>query len=741
MNDEARQNSILTLVAMVSVATLIAQHIAGKATRDALFLTYFPVEQLPLMMMVSAASSVVAVLLMSRLLGRFGPARLIPILFALSGGLLLALWAVVDINPKLSAALLYLQISAVNALLISGFWSVINERFDPHSAKTVIARLAAASTFGGLAGGLLAKGVSAIADTNTILLMLAGMHLACGASVAWIAAGASSRGPTTQERISLLGPLRDSRLIRVMALLALLIATTAAVLDYILKAEASANLTSEQLISFFSYFYVAVGLGGFLLQSAVGNRALQWLGLGGTMLAWPLAVIATGTLTLLMRSLVTAALMRGTVNLLYNSFFRSGFEVLYTPIPAEQKRTGKVMIDVGADRAGDILGGFLVMVILLLPAFTESLLLIAAIALAVICALLILVLQRNYSSQLADNLRSGDLKVDDIQVVDSTTSRTVAETQMAIDRSSLLSEIEALQAKKQQAAPDAQSPPGPEPAAAGPRTVPSGLADPLLDSIADLRSGDTSRIRRLLTSRELTAELVPHAIGLLRNEELVQDVLRALRPVAGRSAGYLTDALLDPMHGSTVRRRIPIALGFSDNPIAVFGLLTALRDRDWSVRFRAARALSGIRRRTKTATIDPEALSSVLNAEVRALDQSDGAARKGGPNKLQQLELVFLLIGIGDNPDTLELCWKALHSEDRWLQGTAAEYLQNLLAPELWNALQPHLDLAKVRQGPAEKTKDEAADALRAAADKLKDASPDTGNPGDQDIADDAKRT
>ncbi|MEJ2274041.1 MAG: hypothetical protein P8Y01_05635 [Woeseiaceae bacterium] len=727
MNDQARKEGILTLVAMAAVATLIAQHIAGKATRDALFLTHFPVERLPLIMMVSAAISVAAVVLMSRLLGRFGPARLIPLLFLLSGGLLLLLWEMVDINPQASAALLYLQISAVNALLISGFWSVINERFDPHSAKKVIARLAAASTFGGLAGGLLAKAVSAVADTNTILLMLAGMHLACGAAVAWIAAGPSSQSARSEERISLLGPLKSSRLIRLMALLALAIATTAAVLDYVLKAEASASLTDEQLISFFSYFYVAVGLGGFLLQSAVGNRALQWLGLGGTMLAWPLAVIATGTLTLFVRSLITVALMRGTANLLYNSFFRSGFEVLYTPIPAEQKRTGKVMIDVGADRAGDIVGGFVVMVILLLPVFTESLLLIVAIGLAVICALLILLLQRNYSRQLAENLETGQLEVEDVDVIDTMPSRTVAETQMAISRDSLLKEIEALRARKQASGDDAAEMAA-EAMPVGTESTPSRKpqvqhSDPVLESIADLRSGHASRIREALMSRELTSETVPHVIGLLRDEELVPHVLRALRPVAGRSAGILIDALLDPMHGSTVRRRIPIALGNTDNPIAVFGLLTALRDRDWNVRFRAAEALSGIRQRSRTATIDRQKLDAALGAAIRNLRSRQATIGQGAPSMLQRLELVFLLIGIADNPETLDLCWKALHSDDRWLQGTAAEYLQNLLSPDRWQALEPHLKLAAAEQRGEEKSKDEVAEALHAAADKLADSS------------------
>ena len=89
-------------------------------------------------------------------------------------------------------------------------------------------------------------------------------------------------------------PLKHNPLIRRMALLALLVATTAAVLDYVLKSEASAALSDDELITFFSYFYMAVGLGTFLLQSAVGDKALRWLGLGGTMAAFPLAILATG---------------------------------------------------------------------------------------------------------------------------------------------------------------------------------------------------------------------------------------------------------------------------------------------------------------------------------------------------------------------------------------------------------------------------------------------------------------
>ncbi len=321
---------------MIAASLMIAQHIAGKATRDALFLTHFDVSQLPKVMMVSAVVSVAAVLLTSRLLRHYGPDRLIPPLYLASALLLAGQWYLAEVAPRVAAVALYLHVAALNSILISGFWSVINERFDPYTAKRIIPRLTAATTFGGLLGGIAAKSVASAADTQAILLMLSGMHLCCAAAI--FVLGRSQRHAVREDQsdTNLLTPLRRSPLIRRMALLALLVATTAAVLDYILKAQASAALSDEELITFFSYFYMAVGLGTFLVQSLVGNKALRWLGLGGTMAAWPLAILVTGGFAFVMRSLVSAVMLRASANLLYNSFFRAGFEQLYTPITPDR---------------------------------------------------------------------------------------------------------------------------------------------------------------------------------------------------------------------------------------------------------------------------------------------------------------------------------------------------------------------------------------------------------------------
>jgi len=700
MQETDRNTGILTAIAMAAATLMIAQHIAGKATRDALFLTYFDVAQLPKIMMGSAIVSVAAVVAMSRLLTRFGPQRLIPLLYLASALLLAVQWALSDALPQIAAVALYLHVAALNSILISGFWSVINERFDPYTAKKIVPRLTAATTFGGLLGGIAAKTVASAADTHAILLMLAALHLVCAGGVAFLGRGHAQAQAKAVTPIPLLEPLKRNALIQRMALLALLVATTAAVLDYLLKAEASATLSSEDLISFFSYFYMAVGLGTFLVQFAVGNRALGWLGLGGSMAAWPVAILLTGSAALLFRSLVTVTAMRASVALLYNSFFRAGFELLYTPIAPTDKRTGKVLIDVGADRSGDLLGGLVVMTILALPVAAEATLFVAALLLAGVCLTLILVLHRGYVRQLVDNLRSGQVRAEEIEVVDATTARTVASTQAVLERDKLLRDIAALRSGAS--------------AAPAPQTVRShGDVDRVTEAIIDLRSGDPARIQRTLASHGMTAELLPHAVRLLQDERVLREVLRALRKMASSGAGQLVDALLDPLQGPLVKRRLPLVLAHSSSPLALQGLSDGLEDPDWNVRFRCAQALEAMRRRQPQLRASEERLLRRAEVEARTLS---GA---GAVTLDHRVQLLFLLFGALYEPDTLELCWRALQSGDRALRGTALEYLENRLPAHVWAFVQPIVAPGHVK--PTKKvTLQQAARDLAQAASALK---------------------
>ena len=85
MDAEVGNQKSAALIATVSAAVMIAGFVGSKATRDALFLDAFSAAELPKAMLASALLSAFGVALMSRGTSRFGPARLVPLLFALSG--------------------------------------------------------------------------------------------------------------------------------------------------------------------------------------------------------------------------------------------------------------------------------------------------------------------------------------------------------------------------------------------------------------------------------------------------------------------------------------------------------------------------------------------------------------------------------------------------------------------------------------------------------------------------------
>lgn len=674
------------VLAAFTATAMIAHQVAAKTARDSLFLTYFDVTWLPTVTIVAALVSAAAVLLMSGLLARRGPARLIPPIYAGSGVIFTIEWVLMSWQPRVTTILLFLHISALGSILISGFWSIINERYDPYQGKRVIARLAAAATLGGLLGGLAASAVASLADTRGILLMLAGMHLFCSLALAYVARGSvvQAPDPSVSTHRLLLEPLKRSGLIRRMAVLVALVAINAAVLDYLLKSMASAEFSSDpdKLVHFFSSFYVLVGLGGFLMQTFVGNKALGWLGLGGTMAALPAFVLTGGLFAFLFRHLMTVAALRAGTAVFYNSFFRAGFESLYTPIPARDKRASKLLIDVGADRTGDMLGGLLVMGILLGPAAaTDNLLFFTAGVLSLLVLLLIVALHRGYVRQLASNLRDGTLQASEITAVDATTRHTIALTQTALSRDDLLREI----------ALSRRAPRGlvtVEPAA---HPSPPATSDPVIENIIELRSGERERIRRVLNRTTATPELLPHLIPLLAREEQLRDVLQVLKPMASSASGQLVDALLDRRRHPLVRRRLPLILARADNLMAVQGLMDCLGDEDADVRFRCGQALSRIRGNHHRLAFPLDALWTCIRAELAALAASEAGqlpVDEGG-----QLHHLFNLLGVIYSPETLEVCFRSLSGGDGTLRGTALEYLDNQLPQDikerLWPAVAP----------------------------------------------------
>jgi len=663
-------------VGAFAAAALIAHQVAGKATRDALFLSYFTVESLPFAITASAAVSIVAVGVFARAMARFTPGRVVPVALWTAFALLVAQWGLASRYPRAAAVALYLHMAFFGATLVSGFWSLVNERWDPHAAKRAFSRIGAGASLGGVVGGALAAGMSSVLPAIAMLPLMAGLNL--GAILALRGLGAPIRKAEDEEdatSLSGLSVIRAVPYLRDLAVLVALGALAEALLDYVLSVNAVASYgRGGPLLAFFALFHTGVAVTGLLVQAAASRSSLERFGLAGTVALQPGAVMATAALGLLWPGLWTAIAARGLEAVLHSSLYRSGYELLYTPLPLVQKRAAKAIVDVGFDKVGSVLGGLLTAALLAtLPGAAVWASLAGAIAVSAACLAILPRLHRGYVGALEESLRSGSVRLDQGDVVDGTTRYTLARTGLALDREALLREIE------------------------GMRGSTPVRVDELLGDISALRGGDSGAARAALAAG-LTPALVGHALPLLARDELAADAVRALRKVAPGVTGQLVDALIDPSQPDAVRRRLPRVLRVCASPLAALGLRLGLADRAFEVRYRCGQALAGIVEKSPELAPPREVVFDEVKRELARL-----AAR--GADDDRRLEAVFTLLTLAVAREPVQIAYRALRGQDRALRGTALEYLENVLPDDMRAALLPHLDVpatARRRRAAAE---------------------------------------
>ncbi len=729
------------IFAMGLAAALVAHHVGAKAVRDALFLSSFPINTLPTMVVTAALFSILAVLGTSRAMARFTPARLVPLAFGASSVMLVALWLLHDRAPKTAVIVLYLQIVGLGSLLASGFWSMVNERFDPRTAKKQIGRIAGAGTAGGMLGGLAAERVAANYSATMMLLVLAALHLAC----AVLAQGLkpveepAEDKPTGEKKetsrdLSILKILKEAPYLRTLALLVLLGTISAAMIDFVFKSQAVAFYgKGEKLLRFFGIFYGITGVLTFLVQTAFSGLSLGRMGLAKTVATLPCGVAAGAVGGLVIPGLGSAMIARSLEAVFRGSLFRAGYELFYTPIPTREKRAVKSIVDVGFDRMGDAVGNLVVATMLRLgPGIALQLILGAAIAVALAGIAVASRLHRAYIGALEKGLleRASDVELPQMNMGDTMMMSGILDTSMLMGLG-----------KGSPAARPVQPPPAQQPSPLAPVVMrpaetapaPATPLDPLVRSILEIRSGDRGRVLKILQSPEPpAAALIPHVINLLGWDQVYLEAIRALRRVADTHTGQLCDHLLDPKTDFPIRRRLPRILASATSQRAAEGLLAGLRDRRFEVRFQCGRALQVLVQKNPHLKIASDVVFEFVSQEVnvgkpvwesnRLLDR--GEEKESSPfvddflreRANRSLEHVFTLMALTLPTDALQIAFRGLHTDDRQLRGTALEYLESVLPrairEKLWPFLEDHRARKPATQPAAERPKQELLNEL-----------------------------
>jgi hypothetical protein len=214
--------------------------------------------------------------------------------------------------------------------------------------------------------------------------------------------------------------------------------------------------------------------------------------------------------------------------------------------------------------------------------------------------------------------------------------------------------------------------------------------DGVLEATKILRSGSRERIEAMLARETpLDPALIPHVLKLLEADELAEVATAALQRGFERGVGQLVDALLDAEVPIVVRRRVARALRTSTAQRALDGLVDALSDERFEVRYESGRSMVEMLERNPSLTVSRKRMLAAVQREI-ALDRAawDTRGHASSPQMRQSLDHVFTLLSFVHGDELVRVASRALGTRDRELRGTALEYLETVLPEttraELW---------------------------------------------------------
>ena len=299
------------------------------------------------------------------------------------------------------------------------------------------------------------------------------------------------------------------------------------------------------------------------------------LGVPRSVATLPLALTAFSAIALAIPTALTAAIARAAEVVTRSSIYRAGYELLYAPLPEGDKRPTKVILDVGAERIGDLLGAQVVGVLVYTLAEPRTALLITTVVIGVIALGFALRLPRNYTIALEDSLvaRGADPSSPTMNAESWHTLGGLPFIGQSGELSPLPLRVLERSPRRVAVAPTLEQ------------------RDRVTAMLGELRSRDAARIKRAL-SLGLTPELAIHVVSIVARDDVGREALAALRAIAPRCTGMLVDVLLDETREIKIRRRLPDVLLAGEPSLAAWGLWRGLVDPSFEVRYRCGSALS-----------------------------------------------------------------------------------------------------------------------------------------------------
>ncbi len=409
----------LLLVALMFVA--MSSITIGESGIDAIFFERIGAHALPLMYLLQGATTLVAMLALTGVLGRLGPRRAYLVTPVAMAALVASERAVLLTGVRWVYPVLWVTV-ALGTLVQGVFlWGTAGAVVDTRQAKRLFPIFAAGGILGSVVGGLVTRPLApAIGAENLLVVWAGGLAVAfalCRAALGPAARGgrrraARRRSSAIRDMAAGFAFVRRSRLLRWMTAGAVLFS----ILFYSLylpyaRAASERFPNADELAGFFGLFWAGVTATAFVVSILVTNRLLGRFGVATVAIVLPLLYTGAFGILLVDTTFVTLVTLRFVIGVWLQGVASPGWETLINVVPEKRRDQTRAFLNGGPTQVGTAIAG--VVALVGQEALSPRQLAVIGLAAALLTVVAALGIRRSYTSALLDALRAGRPQVFD----------------------------------------------------------------------------------------------------------------------------------------------------------------------------------------------------------------------------------------------------------------------------------------------------------------------------------------
>lgn len=276
--------------------------------------------------------------------------------------------------------------SVLAIVLMTQFWMIINEVFNPREAKRLIGFCGSGGILGGVVGGLLARFLTKANMADYLLPLACVLLLSCIFVVRAIYVVSKKKIPSSEavkpkkekpeaRRYSLRDNFHTVRKNSYLKLISALVVITVIVSTFIDFQFSSAVDDyfgfgfvdpKEAMQAFFGLFFAGLLAFSFLLNFFLTSKILRNFGIRLTLLFTPaVLILCSAGIIFAPFTLLLAIFIKGSDESLAFSLHQSVREILYIPVSTELKSKAKPFIDMFINRFSKVFAAVLLIIIAL----------------------------------------------------------------------------------------------------------------------------------------------------------------------------------------------------------------------------------------------------------------------------------------------------------------------------------------------------------------------------------------